>query len=149
HKFHECGSKSRRSSRTFERKRSRSLPAPCTTLVSSGEDEMSKALAQLLDQPQTVAESAIAKLEHLSGYQSTDVQLLSEITTKVRAKTKQLGLDPNDTTAEELYHSLQAKLRNDNERFAEKAGLSSVKDGDEYITHFLEFIQRAPIHPEV
>jgi hypothetical protein len=64
---------------------------------------MSKNLAHLLNQPEALVELAINKLEHLNGYESTDVRLLAEINNKVRTKTKELGLDPDDTTGPELY----------------------------------------------
>jgi hypothetical protein len=74
---------------------------------------MSKNLAELLDEPEVVVESVVKKLEHLCGWESTDVRLLSEINNKVRAKISQLGLDPTDTTGPELYHALLAKLHQD------------------------------------
>jgi hypothetical protein len=79
---------------------------------------MSKKLAELLDEPEVVVESVIKKLEHLSGWESTDVRLLAEISNKVRAKHLELGLDPNDTTGPELYHALIAKLKKDEEKFS-------------------------------
>jgi hypothetical protein len=72
---------------------------------------MSKKLAELLDEPEVVVESVIKKLEHISGWESTDVRLLAEINNKVLAKHLELGLDPKDTTGPELYHALLAKLK--------------------------------------
>jgi hypothetical protein len=74
---------------------------------------MSKVLAELLSVPEVLAEQAVAKLEHLSGWQGTDVRLLAEANNKLRAKTKELGLDPDDTTDAELYHALRVKLAQD------------------------------------
>jgi hypothetical protein len=78
---------------------------------------MPKLLAELLDIPEVLIETAITKLEHLSGWQSTDVRLLAEANNKLRAKTKELGLDPEDTTGTELYYALQAKLAADEKSF--------------------------------
>jgi hypothetical protein len=72
---------------------------------------MSKKLSELLDEPEVVVESVIKKLEHISGWGSTDVRLLSEINNKIRSKLAELNLDPDDTTGPELYHALIAKFR--------------------------------------
>jgi hypothetical protein len=48
---------------------------------------MSKKLAELLDEPEVVVESVIKKLEHLSGWESTDVRLLAEISNKVLGRS--------------------------------------------------------------
>jgi hypothetical protein len=77
---------------------------------------MSKKLSELLGQPEALVETAVKKLEHLNGFESTDIKLLAEINNKVRAKTKELGLDPDDTTGAELFHALQVKLADDEER---------------------------------
>jgi hypothetical protein len=70
---------------------------------------MGRHLAELLGVPEALAELAVTKLEHLSGWQSADVRLLAEINNKVRFKTAELGLDPGDTTGAELYYALKAK----------------------------------------
>jgi len=71
---------------------------------------MALRLSKLLDEPEVLVESAIKKLENISGWQSTDVRLLAEIDSKVRQRLVELGLDPEDTTGPELYHALYAKL---------------------------------------
>lgn len=53
----------------------------------------------------------LRQLERAAGLPSTDVRLIVEIEAKVRQKTKELGLDPSDTTAKELYHALQSLTR--------------------------------------
>jgi hypothetical protein len=78
---------------------------------------MSKYLSQLLDEPEILVESAIKKLEHISGWESTDIRLLAEINNKVRAKITELGLDPDDTTGPELYHALLARIDADEHNF--------------------------------
>jgi hypothetical protein len=70
-------------------------------------------LARLLGEPERAVKKTIARLEALSGYHSEDVRLLTESRQLLRAKISTLGLDPDDTTAEELYHRLQAKLKSD------------------------------------
>ena len=49
----------------------------------------------------------LRRLEIASAHPNIDVRLSAEIAGMVRFKTSELGLDPNDTTPAELYHSLQ------------------------------------------
>jgi hypothetical protein len=77
---------------------------------------MALRLSELLDEPEVLIESAVKKLEHISGWESTDVRLLAEINAKVRAKLAELNLDPKDTTGPELYHALLAKLEQDEQK---------------------------------
>lgn len=79
---------------------------------------MSKNLSELLGQPEALVEAAIKQLEHLNGFESTDIRLLAEVNNKVRAKTKELGLDPDDTTGAELYHAVRVKLAKDEKSLA-------------------------------
>jgi len=78
---------------------------------------MSKAIASLLDQPERVIKRAIMKLEDKNGYPSHDVRHLAENVQKIRLKISQLGLDPDDTTAQELYHALIVKFEQDCQAF--------------------------------
>jgi hypothetical protein len=77
---------------------------------------MSKKLSELLYEPEILVESAIKKLEHLSGFEGTDIRLLGEVNNKTRAKLAELGLDPDDTTGPELYNALLAKAEQDESR---------------------------------
>ena len=74
-------------------------------------------LAQLLEVPEVSIAKAIAKLEDLSGYPSQDVRLLAEMKANLRSKVHDLKLDPNDTTAKELYHALLGRLEKDISHF--------------------------------
>jgi hypothetical protein len=84
---------------------------------------MSKVLSKLLEQPQEIITKAINKLEEKNGWPSHDVRSTAENLQKVRLKIGQLGLDPDDTTGEELYHALMVKFENDSRRFDEHFGL--------------------------
>jgi len=60
------------------------------------------------------------QLESANGHPVHDIHLSSEINIATRHKLRQLGLDPNDTTAEELYHVLQAKFHSDDQKLQRK-----------------------------
>ena len=109
---------------------------------------MSKALAKLLDQPHTVVETALRNLEHWSGYESTDVRLLAEINSKVRDKTADLRLDPEDTTPQELYQALRARLAADKKRLDKRLGVGKNQSNDAFVERFVAFAQHADVHSE-
>lgn len=85
-------------------------------------------LAKLVGETDKSIARLIEKLEGLSGYNSEDVRLLAEIKNQTAEKIASLGLDPADTTGEELYHALQAKLRNDAAQLAYDLDFNS-RDG--------------------
>ncbi|MEI8338327.1 MAG: hypothetical protein WCF91_00140 [bacterium] len=55
----------------------------------------------------------LRSLESANNHPTNDIRLTNEINNAGRYKLKQLGLDPDDTTASELYHVLQSKLHQD------------------------------------
>jgi hypothetical protein len=71
---------------------------------------MSKVLSQLLDAKEPAFSRALTQLEEQTGHPSLDVSLTADIVGKVHRKIRELGLDPSDTTAKELYHGLQAMV---------------------------------------
>jgi hypothetical protein len=78
---------------------------------------MSRLIADLLGQPERLVGKTIMKLEAKNGYPSHDARHLAENIQQVRRKLADLSLDPDDTTAEELYHSLQARFQRDSQAF--------------------------------
>lgn len=62
----------------------------------------------------------LQRLEAVSGHTSADIRLSTEVERATRLKLKELGLDPNDTTGEELYAALQARVRDDDARLAKQ-----------------------------
>lgn len=55
-------------------------------------------------------------LESANGHPVHDIRLSSEINGATRHKLKELGLDPDDTTTEELYQVLKAQFIRDDQR---------------------------------
>jgi hypothetical protein len=55
----------------------------------------------------------LRRLEAAHGNPSHDIRLTSRINQQARAKLLELGLDPFDTTAEELYHVLAQRVKTD------------------------------------
>lgn len=67
----------------------------------------------MLGKPEQLIGEAVWELEKLAGFPSEDVRLVADNGLKLRQKMTQLGLDPDDTTSQELYHALLARFRND------------------------------------
>jgi hypothetical protein len=78
---------------------------------------MSRAIAALLNEPEHLVRKAVKILEDKNGYPSHDVRHLADNIQRVRAKIAELNLDPDDTTAEELYHALLVKFQKDSKEF--------------------------------
>lgn len=83
---------------------------------------MSKFLRDLLDAKEPMFSMALRQLEAASGKKSVDVKLTAEIRQKVRKKTVELGLDPDDTSGKELHHALIGKVAANNAHLVEKIG---------------------------
>lgn len=67
---------------------------------------------------------SIQKLESLNDYNSEDVRLLAESEQAVRSRILDLGLDPDDTTGEELYHALLVKFELDSALIDKALGIT-------------------------
>ncbi|MEX1995269.1 MAG: hypothetical protein WD887_00625, partial [Candidatus Saccharimonadales bacterium] len=85
---------------------------------------MSKLLAALLDKPEHEVGNLIKKLEQASGYPSEDVRLASDHSRHVKSKLRQLNLDPEDTTPQELYHALLARFEGDSRQIDRAVGVA-------------------------
>lgn len=90
---------------------------------------MSRLLAELLQAEEPLFSTSLRQLEAASGRSSVDIRLSEEIKNTVRRKTLQLGLDPTDTTPEELYHALESRVAADNARIKTEL-LGVAEDND-------------------
>lgn len=84
---------------------------------------MSKLIAQLLQADQRSFVRIIDRLESMCLQPGIDTKLTTEIITGAREKVRRLGLDPVDSTREELYYGLLAKARSDDESLRSKLGI--------------------------
>jgi hypothetical protein len=85
---------------------------------------MSK-LAKLLDAKEPIFTLAIRDLESLTGSKSIDVSLQSDIIYRVHNRIRKLGLDPNDSTVQEVYQALENRVAEDNIRLAKIIGFDN------------------------
>jgi len=74
---------------------------------------MTRFLSESLQAPEPFFRLGLRKLELANGNPSTDIRFSNEVSQATKTKLMQLGLDPKDTTPEELYHVLQERVRAD------------------------------------
>jgi len=77
---------------------------------------MTRFLSESLRAPEPHFRLGIRHLEQANGYPGADIRLSVEVTQAARAKLAELGLNPTDTTAPELYHALQERIKADDAR---------------------------------
>jgi len=71
---------------------------------------------------------ALKQLETDSGNPAADIRLTTEIIGKVRLKTEELGLDPEDTTGRELYYALLNLVEKQDKHLVKQIGGKDVND---------------------
>nr|HPQ82754.1 hypothetical protein [Candidatus Saccharimonas sp.] len=67
---------------------------------------MAKFLREILQAREPAFSQAIRQLEGMTGRRGTDVAYVADILARAHAVMRQIGLDPADTTALELYKAL-------------------------------------------
>lgn len=77
---------------------------------------MTRFLSDSLQAPEPFFRLGLRRLEAANGNPSTDIRFSNEVKQAAKVKLRQLGLDPSDTTPEELYHSLQERVKADDAR---------------------------------
>jgi len=102
---------------------------------------MTRMLSQLLGAEEPGFRLGIRELEQANGAPNSDIRLSADILQKVNEKIRDLGLDPNDTTAEELYHVLQQRLGDDETRFREYLALNDNSTSSAILSATLKLVQ--------
>jgi hypothetical protein len=108
---------------------------------------MTRYLSQALGAEEPHFSQSIAALEQASGLPSEDIRLSSEIMQRVREKIAELGLDPNDTTPEELYEVLHERLRSDDALVRKILNISDDASPTEVVSLVSTFLERL-LQPE-
>ena len=100
---------------------------------------MSGFISTLLAKEKTSIRSILDKLELASGEKAIDARFISEIIVQSKLKIRQLGLDPSDTSAEELHEAL-INLVSLHDKFLNKAiGANLYSNTDEIISDIVKF----------
>lgn len=88
---------------------------------------MSKFLIELLQAKEPLFSTAIRQLEEVSAKPGVDVKLTAEIIQTFKNKVKELGLDPEDSTGEEIYKALLLKAKEHDAHLARSMGAEDVE----------------------
>jgi len=105
---------------------------------------MTRFLSDSLQAPEPAFRQGLQRLEAANGHPNTDIRFSTEVRREALAKLRQLGLDPRDTTPEELYQVLQARVKADDERLTKRlrtlaaANISAEADVVAGMVHALE-----------
>lgn len=81
---------------------------------------MSRYLASALGEQEAKFKHAIMALERRHNHPNHDLHLVSKIFQQLPKKIQLLGLDPTDTTTEELYQALNNKLKDQDQALVKK-----------------------------
>ncbi|HEX6462299.1 MAG TPA: hypothetical protein VFZ58_03425 [Candidatus Saccharimonadales bacterium] len=87
---------------------------------------MSKFLRDILDAKEPLFSLALQQLEKASGQQGSDARLVGEMHERAADRIHKLGLDPADSTGNEVYQALLARIAADNERVAKLVGADDI-----------------------
>lgn len=89
---------------------------------------MSKLLSQLVGVQEQLFAIMIQQLESASGNPSVDIRMSTEIRAKILSHVRSLGLDPDDTTGEELYGALMGLVELHDRFLVERIGGTNPGD---------------------
>ena len=89
---------------------------------------MTRVLSELLGAQEPTFRQRISSLEASSGHAGRDISLSMQVARAAKMKLRELGLDPNDTTGEELYAALQERVRQDDAKLV--AALENLYGSD-------------------
>lgn len=103
---------------------------------------MCKVLADLLGIADPLFSIGVHQLEQASGQPNLDVKLYSEIIRKGHQKTREVGLDPKDTTGEELYLALIELVKKHDAFLAKRLGADDPADVHDVLPRIRSFVRK-------
>jgi len=106
---------------------------------------MANLLRDLLDAKEPLFSLSIKQLEEASGKKGIDAKLIGDIIQKVHEATRKLGMDHADTTGEELYHALLAKIKEHDEHLARAIGGENAEDVQQLLPLIKKAVESADV----
>lgn len=95
---------------------------------------MTRFLSESLQVTEPYFRTGLRRLELANGNPAHDIRLSAEVLQLTQSKICELGLDPRDTTARELYHALQQRVKDDDIRLTKimrtQAAMHVSAEGD-------------------
>jgi hypothetical protein len=81
---------------------------------------MTRFLSESLKAEEPFFSVFLRQVEAARGHRNDDIRLSARVRQETQAKLRELGLDPADTTPEELYHALHERLKADDLRLTRR-----------------------------
>ncbi len=106
---------------------------------------MSRVLSDLLGAKEPAFTFALERLESMSGHPNVDVRLVTDVEQTAKSKLRQLGLDPNDSTEQEVFHSLQALTKKHDEFLASAVGGEDPTDTQDLLPRLKARVESLPL----
>ncbi len=111
--------------------------------ITEGEQRtVCKLIAELVGADKQIVSEVVHRLERASGAPGIDIRLTGEIYGRLHMKVRELGLDPNDTTANELYRSLLSLADLHDQFLAKRFGIQDCTNADEVISTVVGIINK-------
>ena len=101
-----------------------------------------KLIAELVGADKQIVSEVVRRFERSSGEPGVDIRLTGEIYGRLHMKARELGLDPNDTTARELYHSLISLADLHDQFIAKRFGIDDRTDTDQVLSSVVATVNR-------
>lgn len=84
---------------------------------------MTRFLSDALEAPEPLFRLGLRRLEAAHGNPNSDIRFSTEVKRETQAKLRALGLDPQDTTPQELYQALEERIKEDDARLTKRLRL--------------------------
>lgn len=110
---------------------------------------MTRFLSESLQAPEPFFRLHLRRLEQAHGNPSADIHLTSAIAQATAVKIKQLGLDPADSTAEEIYVALKSRIAADDARLTRRLrtlAATHISAEAEVVAGLAQALQALPIN---
>lgn len=111
---------------------------------------MTRFLSDALQAEEPFFRLGLRRLEAAHGHPNTDIRFSAQVERATRDKIRELGLDPRDTTARELYHALQERVKADDARLTKHLrtiAATHVSAEGEVIPGMVYALKRLPDSP--
>lgn len=103
---------------------------------------MCKLIAELVGADKQIVSEVVHRFERSSGEPGIDIRLTGEIYGRLHMKVRELGLDPNDTTARELYHALISLADLHDQFLAARFGIEDRANTDQVLSGVVGIINK-------
>lgn len=110
---------------------------------------MSRVISDILGASEPHFSHIIQEWESKSGNKGQDSRLISDIRVRAHNAVAELGLDQADTTAKELFFSLQERARQDNKLLAEKLGITDDSSPEDIVKLAIKWLEKQKLIREV